>query len=213
MTCAEFQKVLPFIIDAGGNAEEEAHKQSCESCFELVADLTFIAEQAKRLGPTMDPDPRVWEGIQAALEREGLARPAAVTRVPARLAVMPGRWGLAAAVAALAAMLLIGIGVLSYRNATTTPSLTRTAVSAPAASSVVAAIDDDDVKLLQAIAHRTPAVRAAYEDSLKSVNAYIADARSTLAKDPRSEEAHNHLMLAYDQKAMLYEMALSRSLE
>ena len=46
MTCAEFQKVLPFIIDSGGNAEDESHLKSCPVCSDLVADLKYIAEQA-----------------------------------------------------------------------------------------------------------------------------------------------------------------------
>lgn len=212
MTCAEFHKVLLDIMDIGGNAEAEAHKQTCEACAELVADLTFIAQQARLLEPTLEPDPRVWERIQAAVEREGLARPAAMPRVPAPVTVMPGRWGWAAGLSALAAMLLFAVGVFVFRSATPSNGIP-SATNAPAAVSVAMAIDDDDVKLLQAIADRAPTARAAYEDSLKSVNAYIADARTTLANDPGSEEAHNHLMLAYNQKAMLYEMALSRSLE
>lgn len=212
MTCAEFQKVLPDIMDTGGNAEAEAHQRICEACAELVADLTFIAEQARLLAPTLEPDPRVWERIQAAVEREGLARPAATPLVPAPVAVMPGRWGWATGLSALAAMLLFAVGVFVFRSATSSNGI-RSAMNAPAAVSVAMAIDDDDVRLLQAIADRSPAARAAYEDSLKSVNAYIADARTTLANDPGSEEAHNHLMLAYNQKAMLYQMALSRSLE
>ena len=70
MTCAEFQKVLPFIIDSGGNADEEAHLKSCPVCSDLVADLKYIAEQAKLLVPMVDPSPRVWAGIEASLERE-----------------------------------------------------------------------------------------------------------------------------------------------
>ena len=74
MSCAEFQKVLPFIIDSGGNAEEEAHLHSCAVCSDLVADLRYIAEQAKLLAPVDDPDRRVWDGIQRSLEREGLVK-------------------------------------------------------------------------------------------------------------------------------------------
>lgn len=83
MTCAEYQKVLPDIIDSGGNAEEEAHRQSCQVCSDLVAVLKYIAEQAKLLEPTMDPDPRVWDRIQSSLEGEGLVRPAGTARFPA----------------------------------------------------------------------------------------------------------------------------------
>ncbi len=76
MNCAEFQKVLPYIIESGGNAEEEAHLRECDVCSDLVQDLRYIAEQAKLLLPMHDPSPKVWDGIQENLQREGLAKPA-----------------------------------------------------------------------------------------------------------------------------------------
>lgn len=75
MTCAEFQKVLPYIIDGGGSEEEQQHLASCEVCADLVADLHYISERAKLLVPMVDPSPRVWEAIQHCLEREGLVKP------------------------------------------------------------------------------------------------------------------------------------------
>ncbi len=75
MNCAEFQRDLPFIIDEGGNAEQEQHLKECKVCADLVNDLRFIAEQAKLLVPMKDPSEKVWEGIQDSLEREGLVKP------------------------------------------------------------------------------------------------------------------------------------------
>ena len=69
MNCADFQRVLPYIIENGGDAEQEEHLKSCPVCRDLVADLKYIAEAAKLLVPMEDPDPRVWEGIQKQLER------------------------------------------------------------------------------------------------------------------------------------------------
>lgn len=76
MTCAEFQKVLPYIIDGGGSAEEQEHLQTCHVCSDLVADLRYIADIAKLLVPMEDPSAKVWNGIEKAIEREGLAKPA-----------------------------------------------------------------------------------------------------------------------------------------
>jgi len=76
MTCAEFQKVLPYIIDGGGSPEEQEHLATCHICSDLVADLRYIAEMAKLLVPMEDPNPRVWNGIAKGIEREGLAKPA-----------------------------------------------------------------------------------------------------------------------------------------
>jgi hypothetical protein len=77
MTCIEFQEALPHIIDSGGGPEHKAHLESCPVCSDLVADLKYIAGQAKLLVPMEDPPKRVWNGIRRSLEREGL-----VTRPP-----------------------------------------------------------------------------------------------------------------------------------
>ncbi len=74
MTCAEFQRDLPFIFEGGSSAEQDEHLKSCTVCADLVADLKYIAEQAKLLVPMHDPSPRVWDGIQGSLEREGLVK-------------------------------------------------------------------------------------------------------------------------------------------
>jgi hypothetical protein len=77
MTCAEFQEVLPFIFESGGDAKEMEHLKTCQVCSDLVQDLRYIADQAKLLLPLRDPSPQVWDNIQTSLEREGLVRPQA----------------------------------------------------------------------------------------------------------------------------------------
>ncbi len=75
MTCVEFQRALPYIIDTGGNEQEQEHLRTCHICSDLVADLKYIAEQAKLLVTMENPRPEVWEGIQQGISREGLAKP------------------------------------------------------------------------------------------------------------------------------------------
>ncbi len=211
MTCAEFQKVLPFIIDSGGNAEEEAHLKSCPVCSDLVADLKYIAEQAKLLVPMVDPSPRVWTGIEASLEREGLVRPSGTGRFPVPVAVMPTRWAPSAGLLVLAALLVVAIGLITYHGRRHPAGSEATVAPAAVPASSLAAVDGDDAQLLQEVSQRAPDERATYEDSLRSVNSYIADAQKALAEHPDSQEARDHLMYAYDQKAMLYGMAVSSS--
>ena len=212
MTCAEFQKVLPDIIDSGGNAEQEAHLKSCPVCSDLVADLRYIAEQAKLLVPMIDPGPQVWDGIQNSLEREGLVRPVGTRRFPVPVAAPQRGWG-AGALVALAALLLIAVGLLFYRNSH--PPAATTAAELKNAPPPVAAsdVDEDDAKLLREVAQHAPRARATYEENLRSVNQYIADAQKEVQQNPRSKQAHDHLIAASAQKAMLYRMAMSRSLQ
>jgi hypothetical protein len=219
MNCSEFQKILPNIIETGGSAEEEAHLQSCSVCSDLVQDLRYIAEAAKLLVPMQDPSPRVWSGIRSALEREGLVRPLAGTvrfRPQAAAVLSPRRWVTGGSLLTFAALLLFTISIVWFRNNSreTQPALTAS-VPAAVTTSVPAAVpvDDDDAQVLRMVQQKSPALLATYRENLDTVNAYIRDARRTVEQDPNDMGAHGHLIRAYDQKALLYEMAMARSAE
>jgi hypothetical protein len=208
MTCAEFQKVLPYIIETGGSPAEEAHLQTCPICADLVADLRYIAEQAKLLVPMEEPAPRVWTGIQKALEHEGLVRPAGARRGLLGFT----NWGPKPWLAGALAMVLIALGILMYRQASSRPNENPeiAAVAAPEAAPPVSA---EDRQMLEEVAARTPALKATYEENLQRVNAYISDAKRSVEQNPDDEDARQSLIRAYQQKALLYDMALSRSLQ
>lgn len=213
MNCAEFQKVLPYIIETGGSAEEEAHLKSCAVCSDLVQDLRYIAEAAKLLLPMQEPGPRVWNSIQGALEREGMVRPLAGTarfrpQTAATAALSRWHWTSGSSLLAFAALLLFAIGVLWLHNRSRTdvPEVTASLSQPPPAP-----VDDDDAQMLSAVQKRSPALAATYRDNLDAVNAYIRDAQHTVDQDPRDMGARDHLLRAYDQKALLYKMALARS--
>ncbi len=92
MTCAEFQKVLPYIIETGGNAEQEEHLKTCPVCSDLVADLKYIADAAKLLVPMEEPSPKVWHNIEKRLEKERLVNPTGPEKRSAgsrRLTIVP----------------------------------------------------------------------------------------------------------------------------
>jgi hypothetical protein len=74
----------------------------------------------------------------------------------------------------------------------------------------VAGLNDDD--LLQEVAQLSPDVKAQYADNLRHVNEYIRDAKSVVAANPNDEEARRSLMEAYQEKAMLFDLAMDRTL-
>jgi hypothetical protein len=76
--------------------------------------------------------------------------------------------------------------------------------------SAIAGLKDDD--LLQEVAQMSPTMQAQYTDDLRHVNDYIRDAKSVVAAEPNDEEARRSLMEAYQEKAMLFELAMDRSL-
>ena len=50
------------------------------------------------------------------------------------------------------------------------------------------------------------------DQNLQNVNDYIRDAKHSLDANPNDDEARRALMDAYQEKAMLFELALDRSL-
>jgi hypothetical protein len=209
MNCQQFQEVLPYIIESGGNEEEEAHLRRCPACAELVQDLQYIAQQAKLMLPMHDPSPRVWAGIEGSLHRQGLIQEGRMsllghmTTIPAQSrSWTPLGWAMALFAMAVFAALLI-----SYRPQLPAQPSTAQNVSAPAA-----VFEGEDQQLITRVSQQAPDVRHAYEDSLREVNAYISDAQLAVDQDPEDAAAREHLLDAYQQKEMLYQMATARAL-
>jgi hypothetical protein len=204
MNCTEFQKDLPYMIGEGHKLEDSAHLKECANCQELVADLQYIADQAKLLLPMHDPNPRVWNNIQTSLEREGVisgGRSPRLGLTPSQ----PSRWNPMGMAAGLAAVLLVGITLVQ---------MNRPPAVAPAPSVAEnTAVDAEDAQLLATVERRSPTLRQVYATNLQKVNAYIADAKRSLQSDPNNLEAREYLRDAYAQKAMLYEMATAKSIE
>ena len=207
MTCAEFQKVLPYIIETGGNEEEERHRQECPVCSDLVADLNFIAGQAKLLAPLEEPHARVWQGIRASLEREGLIKPVRARRRGLRPVGALSFPGLAAAVAAL----LVVFGIYLYqREAVQTNATGENEAMMGRARVALESVGSEleDQQLLSHLEQTRPAALATYEANLQQVNASIADALKHISNNPTDKATRQYLIQAYQQKAMVYDLAM-----
>ncbi len=115
-----------------------------------------------------------------------------------------------------AAVFLIVFGVLLHQHGTNRSHVAEG--QSPPAGVETAGLNppevmaSDDMQLLNSVGARMPSMRAAYEANLRAVNAYIRDAEQSAHSDPNDEVAQQYLRNAYEQKAMVYEMALDRSL-
>jgi hypothetical protein len=206
MTCEEFERVLPEL-GSGHNIEQEEHLKSCSACSDLVADLNAISRQARLLQGSEEPSPWVWNSIEVALRQEGLIRQPQQEHAlvhPPRLS-----WKLRWLVPAAAAF-LVAFGVLMHQRGTGPQDATR--LPPPVGVVPVDPMASEDQQLLKTVAARMPSMRDAYEANLRAVNAYIRDAEQSAHSDPNDEVAQQYLRNAYEQKAMVYEMALDRSL-
>jgi len=189
--------------------EDEAHLQSCLPCATVRADLNEISQQARLLQESDEPSPRVWNSIEIALRNEGLIREPEVERP--RVHHPSPRWKLAwlvplAAAAAVILGMVIFQGTHGWQNGVNAP----VATVAPEPQADAASLEEE--QMVKLVADRTPSLSAAYEADLKAVNDYIREAEGSAQANPRDEMAHQHLMSAYEQRAMLYEMAMNRSL-
>ena len=206
MNCIELQASLVGIED-GRSSEQRDHLKTCPTCAALVTELIEIASTAVELRGVDEPSPRVWKSIEIRLREEGIIRP---QRGKSVLPSLGSRWGWARWMAPAAAALLIAAG-LYVRQHLPSPEVTRTTAPAAAVPDLaIAGLNDDD--LLLEVAQQTPTLQAQYADNLRRVNEYIQDAKGVVAANPNDEEARRSLMEAYQQKAMLFELAMDRSL-
>ena len=111
---------------------------------------------------------------------------------------------------AVAALLLFAISIIWFRNRGTGTAEPVVTASVPQSTTAWA---DDDAQVLSMVQKKSPALAATYRENLDAVNTYIRDARRTVQEDPSDMGARDHLLRAYDEKALLYAMALERSEE
>ena len=206
MNCLELQASLAEIED-GSSAAQRVHLKPCPECSALVTELNLIASAAIELQAADEPSPRVWNSIEIALRQEGLIRPQRVSR--SLLPALSSRWAWARWMLPAAAVLLIAVGVY-VRQHSLSHQLAGNTAPAAVTDLAIAGLNDDD--LLQEVAQLSPAMQAQYTDDLRHVNEYIQDAKSVVASNPNDEEARRSLMEAYQEKAMLFELAMDRSL-
>ncbi len=203
MNCVELQQSLAEVEDAS-TAEQRAHLRTCPACSALLKELNLIVAAAGDLRSADEPSPRVWNSIEAALRREGLIRPSRPALAPSFIS----RWGAIGWLAPAAAMLLLSFAL--YVRHQSPPKVTARPASLSEPAVYAADLNDED--LLQEIADNSPAMKTQFEENLRRVNESIQDAQGWVQESPDDAEARRLLMDAYQQKSMLFEMAMDRTL-
>jgi len=206
MNCVELRQSLADVED-GGSVQQRAHLRACPACSALVRDLNLIVTTAGQLRAADDPSPRVWNSIEIALRQEGLIRPLHAARQP--VPSFAERWGAARWLVPAAAMLLLALGIYVRREAPPNQLVRQASVATPAANP--SDLNDDD--LMQEVADNAPEMKTQYAENLRQVNESIRDAQGLVDEAPNDEDARRSLMDAYQQKSMLFEMAMDRSLQ
>ena len=206
MNCGEFEQVLPDYIEGSQNPDQQAHLKKCSACYDLLADLNLISSQAVLLRESDEPSPRVWNLLENQLRREGLIHAATVPRLSWHESFQ--RWRAAWLIPATAAV-VIAAGIKLYHPTRAGDNTTVARQGAPA--TVAPKISAEDTAILNTMAARPPAQRASYRANLDRANAYIRDAEQSVRSDPSDMYNQQLLINAYEQKQMLYDLAVDRS--
>lgn len=68
----------------------------------------------------------------------------------------------------------------------------------------------EDEQFLSEVSERAPSMRSTYENQLHAVNTEIRETQAYIKHFPGDADARQHLLEVYQQKALLYRMALDR---
>jgi hypothetical protein len=192
------------LLEGEQTPEQLAHLNSCSSCSNLLADLDLISNQAKSLLAADEPSPAVWNALESRLRREGIIR-LGESAHPS-FGDLFWRWRTAWLVPAAAALILVGVVRLHHpAPAGDNAPIAKQSVATPP---VTAAVSNDDQQLLKTVASRPPAQRARYRANLDDANAFIRDAQDAIRNDPNDAYRQQMLINAYEQKQMLYQLAV-----
>jgi hypothetical protein len=94
-----------------------------------------------------------------------------------------------------------GRSAMPVSPADTRNTMARTASPAPSA---------EDQQFLSVVSTLSPSMRVTYENQLQAVNADIRETQAYVDRNPGDPDARQHLMDAYRQKELLYQIALDR---
>jgi hypothetical protein len=87
---------------------------------------------------------------------------------------------------------------------------TEIAASTPIPTEPASEASAEDQQFLSVVSTRAPSMRATYENQLQAVNSNIREVQQYLHRNPADSDARQQLMDAYQQKALLYQIALDR---
>jgi hypothetical protein len=207
MNCLQFENVLSDYMEGDASSEQRAHLNSCSACSDLLADLSLISAEASSLRELDGPSDKVWNLLQAQLRHEGLIKQPSRPSLPDFF----HRWRTAWLVP-VAAALLIAAGIKLYQPAKIGDNQPVAKQHIPAAP-VVPVVSAEDKDMMNTVASRPPAQVAAYRNDLAEAKSLIRDAQEAVKNDPNDIYSQQMLMNAYEQKQMVYRLAVDQNTE
>jgi hypothetical protein len=198
-----------------------AHVRSCPQCAERLAGLRALVAEARALPASIEPPDDLWDDVRRAIDAVPSADGAAVRPMVGSYSLVRSRWMLAAAAAVLVVASSWVTAVVVRRDASRelaadVPVRAAADVNAPAVlpaalATVEAGYRHTAGELERALAdqrtHLAPRTIATIEQSLRTIDEAIAEARRALATDPRNSGLIDIFTANYEQKLDLLRRA------
>jgi hypothetical protein len=210
MQCKELEVVLEQEGWSPLPQAARAHVSQCNSCKDLIADLSTIVAVAHELPAEVDPPARVWISLRAQLEAEGLIKDASGRSLALRGSSwwhdFSDMWRARALACAAVGLLIVTAVLLQLQRPDAHPITQARNLYADTS----AALDNDERLLPNMRMAGSSSVDASLRQNLQIVDQFIAECEQRVKEEPRDELAHTYLTGAYEQKAELLSAMMER---
>jgi hypothetical protein len=206
MQCKEVEVVLEQEGCLPVPEAARAHLAGCNSCRNLIADLTAIIATAHLLPAEVEPPPRVWTSLRVQLENEGIIRSGARQswwqsfsesfrpRVMATAAV---------------GLLIVAAVALQFQRPATQPTEARNTYD-NSFQDTSSTLDNDEAHLPAMQLAGNSGVDVSLRENLDIVDKFIVDCEQRVKQQPQDELTREYLNGAYQEKAELISVMMER---
>jgi hypothetical protein len=212
--CRRFDAELGTYLEGEDRPEVIAHARECRACSALLSDMQQVISTSALLGYE-DPPRRLWANIRASLAAEGLlSQEAALWKrwLPALALFRPAPVAALGCLALLSSLLVTPSQILQSHTDFLQQPNAMTQVSAPETEVADKGLEETVRQLQNTYQGRAvsfqPAVKAAYQRSLTSLDSSIAECRDSVRREPTNSLAREYLLAAYQEKAEVLQSAL-----
>ena len=206
MQCKEVEVVLEQEGCLPVPEAARAHLAGCNSCRNLVADLTAIIATAHLLPAEVEPPPRVWTSLRIQLEQEGIIRSGARQSWWSSFSELFRPRVLATAAVGL---LILAAVALQFQRPATQATVARNAYDNLYQDTSVT-LDNDEAHLPAMQLVGTSGVDVSLRQNLDIVDRFIVDCEQRVKQEPQDEIAREYLTGAYQEKAELISVMMER---
>jgi hypothetical protein len=206
MQCKEVEVVLEQEGCLPVPEAARAHLAGCNSCRNLIADLTAIIATAHLLPAEVEPPPRVWTSLRVQLENEGIIRFGA-----------PQSWWQSFSesfrprlmATAAVGLLIVAAVALQFQRPATQPIEARNTYD-NSFQDTSSTLDNDEAHLPAMQLAGNSGVDVSLRENLDIVDKFIVDCEQRVKQQPQDELTREYLNGAYQEKAELISVMMER---